>query len=102
MVIPILNMLEVQIPPTECFATSGLFFVNFLILCGSSILWGKFWYLFSPLFVSLLKMEDLNGGDAQPSEVENVILILLMGRRIKKILVIACVWWGADDYFHIQ
>ena len=102
MVIPISNMSEVQIPSTECFATSGLFFVTFLILCGFSILWGKFWYLFSPLFVSLLKMEDLNVGDAQPSEVENVILVPWVGRRIRKILVIACVWWGADNYFHIQ
>ena len=63
---------------------------------------GKFWHLFSPLFVSLLKMEDFKCGDAWPSEAEKVILVPLVGRRIRKILVIACVWQGADDYFHIQ
>ena len=97
------NMSEVQIPPVDgWFATSGLVFVAFLILCSSSILWGKFWYLFSPLFVSLLLMEDFNGGDAQPSEVENVILVPLVGRRIRKILITAHMWRGADDYFHIH
>ena len=47
-------------------------------------------------------MEDFNGGDAQPSEVENVILVPLVGRRIRKILITAHMWRGADDYFHIQ